>query len=335
MSARSLIRRVLLLVVVVATASAAPAQRITGVETVGFTVSSMDRSVEFYSRILQFQQISDQVVAAPEFGQSRGVPGAKARVVRIKLGDEQIELTQYLNTEGRPIPLDARANDGSFQHLAIIVRDMDRAYAVLRQNHVRHASNAPQRLPEWNKNAANITAFYFRDPDGHYLELLQFPPDKGLAKWHRQGDDLFLGIDHTAIVVADTGQALRFYRDLLGMQVAGESENYGAEQEHLNGVFGAHLQITALRAGSGPGIELLEYLSPADGRPAPRDVRANDLLHWETRVQLGENADSAYAKLKSANIELVSPKPAGADKDLEFLAQDPGRHVLVFHSATH
>ena len=82
-------------------------------------------------------------------------------------------------------------------------------------------------------------------------------------------DKLFLGIDHTAIVVWDTDASLKFYRDLLGMHVAGESENYGTEQEHLNNVFGAHLRITALRGASGPGIELLEYLAPRDGRPFP------------------------------------------------------------------
>ena len=45
------------------------------------------------------------------------------------------------------------------------------------------------------------------------------------------------------------------------MRVAGESENYGTEQEHLNNVFGAHLRITSLRSSSGIGIEFLEYLS--------------------------------------------------------------------------
>ncbi len=64
---------------------------------------------------------------------------------------------------------------------------------------------------------------------------------------------MFLGIDHTAIVVDDTNASLRFYRDTLGMQVAGESENYDVEQEHLNNVFGARLRITALRAAAGPG----------------------------------------------------------------------------------
>ncbi len=95
---------------------------------------------------------------------------------------------------------------------------------------------------------------------------------------------LFLGIDRTAITVSDTDQSVAFYRDRLGMQIAGESENYGPEQEHLNGVFGARLRITALRAASGPGIELLEYLSPRGGRPMPRDARPNDLFHWQVVV---------------------------------------------------
>ena len=85
------------------------------------------------------------------------------------------------------------------------------------------------------------------------MEILQFPPDKGLEKWHRPSGKLFLGIDHTAIVVADTDASLKFYRDLLGMHVAGESENYGTEQEHLNNVFGARLRITALRGSNRPG----------------------------------------------------------------------------------
>jgi catechol 2,3-dioxygenase-like lactoylglutathione lyase family enzyme len=99
---------------------------------------------------------------------------------------------------------------------------------------------------------------------------------------------LFLGIDHTAITVSDTDASLGFYRDRLGLRVAGESENYGPEQEHLNGVFGARLRITTLRASSGPGIELLEYLSPRGGRAAPRDARSNDLTHWQIDLETSE-----------------------------------------------
>ena len=79
-------------------------------------------------------------------------------------------------------------------------------------------------------NAGGIRAFYFKDPDGHPLEILWFPEGKGDPKWQQPSDRLFLGIDHTAIVVSDTAQSLRCYRDTLGLRVAGESENYGPEQ---------------------------------------------------------------------------------------------------------
>ena len=138
------------------------------------------------------------------------------RVVRLRLGDEQIELTEYLAPRGRPVPVDSRSNDRWFQHVAIIVSRHGRAYARLREHKVEHASPEPQRLPDWNTNAGGIKAFYFKDPDGHPLEILQFPAGKGDPKWQRPTDRLFLGIDHTAIVVGDTEASLRFYRDALG-----------------------------------------------------------------------------------------------------------------------
>src|SRR5712691_10791863 len=252
------------------------------VDTVSMTVGDIDRAVDFYSKVLTFEKVSDTEVAGETYEQLQGVFGLRMRVVRMRLGDEYIELAEYLAPKGRPIAVDAHSNDRSFQHIAIIVSDMDKAYRWLRQNKVEHASTGPQRLPEWNKNAAGIWAFYFKDPEGHPLEILQFPPGKGLDKWHRPSDKMFLGIDHTAIVVGDTNSSLKFYRDVLGMRVAGVSENYGTEQEHLNNVYGARLRITSLRAASGPGIELLEYLAPRDGRPFPGDERSNYIVHPPT-----------------------------------------------------
>jgi catechol 2,3-dioxygenase-like lactoylglutathione lyase family enzyme len=81
------------------------------------------------------------------------------------------------------------------------------------------------RAPSFlDADAGGIRALYFRDPDGHPLEVLWFPQDKGNAKWHVPTDKLFLGIDHTAIVISNTEASLKFYRDRLGMEVAGESE---------------------------------------------------------------------------------------------------------------
>jgi catechol 2,3-dioxygenase-like lactoylglutathione lyase family enzyme len=321
-------------VIVYAGKAASGQPLVKAVDSVGITVSDVDRSVKFFSKVLSFEKTSDVEVAGAEYEQLVGIFGVRMRVVRMRLGDESIALTEYLAPRGRAIPLDSRSNDQWFQHIAIVVSDMDKAYQQLRLHKVQHASAGPQRIPDWNQAAAGIRAFYFRDPDGHNLEIIYFPPGKGDPKWQKKNDRLFLGIDHTAIVVSDTERSLKFYRDVLGMRLAGESENYGTEQEHLNNVFGARLRISGLRASAGPGVEFLDYLTPRDGRPAPADSKANDLWHWQTKLTT-DAADAAFRKLIASRARLISsesvglPSPSfGYSKAL--LARDPDGHAVEF-----
>jgi len=315
-----------------ALAQAPQASVVEAVETVGMTIADMERSVQFYSGVLSFEKVSYVEVTGSRYEHLQGVFGLRMRVVRMQLGEEFIELTEYLVPRGRPMPVDSRSHDRWFQHIALVVSDMDRAYQWLRQHKVEHASTGPQRLPEWNPNAGGTQAFYFKDPDGHPLEILQFPAGKGDPRWQDKTDRLFLGIDHTAVVVRDTEASLNFYRDTLGLKMMGESENYGTEQEHLNNVFGARLRITTLRAAKGPGIEFLEYLTPRDGRPMPADVRANDLMHWQTTL-VARGIDSAAHQLFAGKFSLVSPGVVAlAQEQLGFakglLVRDPDGHVM-------
>src|SRR5437667_2947345 len=174
--------------------SSPPGVKIRSIGTILITVGDMDRSLDFYSRVLTFEKVSDTELAGGDVEHLFGVFGARVRVVRMKLGDEYVELVQFLAPRGRSIPADSRSNDLWFQHIAVIVSNMDRAYQVLRQNKVEHASSGPQRLPDWNKNAGGIKAFYFKDPDEHPVEILEFPEGKGDPKWHQPSDRLFLGI---------------------------------------------------------------------------------------------------------------------------------------------
>jgi len=331
---RGLGRLIVCVLVLIAAAEAAALRGATPalvetVDAVGMTVSDMDRSVAFFTNVLTFEKVSDVELAGQEYEQLQGVFGARMRVVRLRLGNEQIELAEYLAPRGRPIPDDSRSNDRWFQHVAIIVSDMDAAYARLRQHHVTHASPEPQRLPDWNPNAGGIKAFYFKDPDGHPLEILQFPKGKGDPKW-QSSSRLFLGIDHTAIVVNDTEVSLAFYRDLLGLRVAGESTNYGPEQERLNNVFGARLHITGLRASAGPGIEFLEYVTPRNGRAAI-GIQSNDLAHWETTVTTTDT-QQAFDRLLAGRVLLVSPSVATFKSDARVrkavLVRDPDAHAV-------
>ena len=302
------------------------------VESIGMTVSDMDRSVEFYSA-LTFQKVSDIEVLGEQYEHLEGVFGARMRIVRMQLGNEYLDLTQYLAPPGRPIPADSRSNDLWFQHAAIVVRDMDQAFEKLRALKVQFVSTGPQTLPPSIKAAAGIKAFYFRDPDQHNLEIIYFPLGKGDPRWQEKTDKVFLGIDHTAIGISNTDASLKFYRDLLELRKAGESENFGAEQEHLNQVFGAHLRITGMRASSGPGIEFLEYLTPRDGRTRPADVHANDIVCRDHCLPVND-VDLLAKKLRDAHVSFVSsgvvmmPKgKVGYSKGA--LVSDPDGHSVL------
>jgi catechol 2,3-dioxygenase-like lactoylglutathione lyase family enzyme len=300
------------------------------VESVSVTVSDMERSLHFYRGVLGFESVADIEVAGDDYEHLYGVFGARVRIVTLRLGDESLKLEQFLAPHGRPIPADSHSNDGWFQHVAIIVSDIDRAYAWLRDHHVEQSSPAPQLLPSWNPNAGGIGAYYFHDPDGHSLEVLHFPVGKGDAKWQRPTSALFLGIDHTAIVVSNTDESLGYYRDTLGLHVAGTSENYGPEQERLNNVFGARLRITALRGTAGPGVELLEYLAPRTGRPMPVDTLASDLWSWHIDMR----ADIAAADLgiRQHHYTYVSPGPVRLGTGgaaIGLLVRDPDGHAAL------
>jgi len=330
LQSRTKILAVALLTLCSVSISAQPPKAV--VESVGMTVSDMDRAVEFYSA-LTFQKVSDVEVLGDEFEHLEGVFGARMRIVRIQLGNEYVDLTQYLAPPGRPIPADSRSNDLWFQHIAIVVRDMDQAFEKLRALKVAFVSTGPQTLPPSIKAAAGIKAFYFRDPDQHNLEIIYFPPGKGDPRWHAKTDKLFLGIDHTAIGISNTDASLKFYGDLLGLHKAGESENFGTEQEHLNQVFGAHLRITGMRASAGPGIEFLEYLTPRDGRARPADVHANDIVHWQTTIAT-DDVDLLAKKLRDEHVRFVSPGVVATPKGKAgfskgTLVSDPDGHGVL------
>jgi hypothetical protein len=118
----------------------------------------------------------------------------------------------------------------------------------------------------------------------------------------------------------------------LGFRIAGESENYGVEQERLNNVLGAHLLITGLRTRAGPGIEFLEYLAPNDGREMPSDLQSNDLAHWQTTL-VSPNVDILTTVLRTAHYRVTSDNVvAMPDRLLGFaagaLVRDPDGHVM-------
>src|ERR1700687_4181017 len=109
-------------------------------------------------------------------------------------------------------------------------------------------------------------------------------------------------VDSVAITVSDADRAVEFYSRVLTFEKVADREVAGEEYEHLFGVFG-------LRAAQGPGVELLEYLTPRTGRAMPPDTQANDLWYWQIDVRAPQPAAIA-ASLQETHAGLVSSQAA-------------------------
>ena len=312
--------------------------QVSKVESIGLTVRDMNRSLSFYIGVLGFKKVSDAEYHGYQVENLYGLFGINIRVVRLQLGDEFIELTDFLTSGGRSIPVDHKSNDLYFQHIAIVVSDMDKAYHLLRKHHVEYVSTKPQTLPKSIPGAEGIKAFYFHDLDNHNLELIYFPEGKGQEKWHRNNGKLFLGIDHTAIGISNSANSHFFYNEILGLEKKGESWNKGIEQEHLNNVEGASLHISGYRATHGPGIELLEYITPGPGKPFPADSRANDLWNWQTTLIVAD-PEGLYRKLREMKSVFVSKDLVQLEANgfivKNFIVRDPDGHAILIKNNRH
>jgi catechol 2,3-dioxygenase-like lactoylglutathione lyase family enzyme len=312
-----------------AAAPSEPALGLPAVRGLGLTVSDLDASVALF-RAFDFQPVDERFLAGPAFEALVGIEDAEQRVAVLRLGSERIELAQYVQPLGRPIPRSSRSNDAIFQHMAIVVRDIDAAFEhVRRQPGVRLVSPAPQTIPASNPAAGGIRAVYFEDADGHDLELIWFPTGKGRARWQQAQRALFLGIDHSALAVSNSDDSERSYR-ALGFDVGGRSTNFGREQAALSGVPGARVQITGMLGGTGLGVEFLQYLEPGPGAPAPADAAPNDLFHWEIQLEVA-SLEAALAALRDAGGSARAPVDIRS-LDLGYrraaLARDRDGHAL-------
>jgi catechol 2,3-dioxygenase-like lactoylglutathione lyase family enzyme len=304
---------------------------------IGFTVADVDRETTFFTKVLPFEKVADFRVTGSEYDKMEGVFNANMRIVHLKLGEQIVELTQYISPPtGRPIPVPSYSNDGWFQHMAIVVRDMDAAYKILQENNVQQISAHPITIPESNPGAAGIKAVKFRDPEGHALELIYFPPGKGDPSWHKATSQLFLGLDHTAMTVDSTDKSVAFYRDLLGLDVGGVTFNTGATQEVLDDLFNDTCLVTPMVPISPPPhIEFLDYKTPPGGRPIPVDTKANDLWHWQTTL-VTRDIQAATDRLRKAGAQFITPDvvsiPQETQAELGFkkalMVRDPNGHAI-------
>lgn len=258
-------------------------------------VADLHRAEAFYRDALGFEVVSRGVSHIAKLGLG------EAEEVLLRLGNANIALVRFA-VPGQAYPAHSRSNDLWFQHLAIVVSDMDAAYAHLLQAcHWRAITQSgPQLLPP---EQGNVRAFKFRDPDGHPLELIWYP---------NQGQrlSLFQGIDHSALSISSTHRSLAFYRSL-GFHVSNRSLNHGPAQDRLDGLSEARVRVTGLQPASGarPGLELLCYKPP--GR-AGHQAAMNDIVtDWAT-IEVATLFNDRYRAVRDPDGHLLLLVAQGA-----------------------
>jgi catechol 2,3-dioxygenase-like lactoylglutathione lyase family enzyme len=274
--------------------------RVRKLARIGLTTTDADGLASFYERTLGFRRLAAKRFSGTEFERLLNVEGG-ARGITLGLGDERIELLEF-DRPGEPYPKSTPSSDLIFQHFAIVVTDIDKAYQRLKTvgGWTSISRGGPQRLP---KTSGGVSAFKFRDPDGHPIELLAFPDDCVPARWTRFGCDLCLGIDHSAISISDSAVSIAFYKGL-GFCVSETSLNRGPEQARLDGMCEPQVEVTALTPSQAtPHIELLSYRFVRHERGIV--LRNNDVA--STRLMLETDYPSSADEDSSGPRSLLDP----------------------------
>jgi catechol 2,3-dioxygenase-like lactoylglutathione lyase family enzyme len=253
-------------------------------------------------------------------------PDASAHLANVAIGRQRLTL-MACNPPGSPYPAERASNDQWFQHVALVCDGIEKVWRRL-QRFAPGAitAGAPVLLPP---NTGGVTAFKFRDPEGHPLELIAFPPGIGDPVWQNAGSGI-AGYDHTAVSVRDVDRSIAFYTGLLGFRVGGRSLNRGPEQDRLDGLAGCEVDVVALEAArvATPHVELLHYRAPA-GRTAASPVRANDVAAV-CQIYRVDYLDALVGRPEAEGVTFVSPAILTLKNGGKAAAiRDPDDHIIV------
>ncbi len=295
---------------------------------VGITVADLDRTASFYRDGLGLAVGPERRFFDPAWNRLLGLDaGVTARGADVAVGQQFVRLVAY-DPPGQPYPSERASNDQWFEHVALVAGDIQAAWErLMRCDPETITEGAPVLLPP---NTGRVTAFKFRDPEGHPLELIHFPEGVGDPRWHQGGGPGLRGYDHTAIAVTDLDRSLAFYEGLLGFHVGGRSLNQGQEQDRLDGLSGCVLDVVALQPAEvpTPHVELLHYRTPPGQRLAA-PVEAHDVAAARQFHKV-DDLFGLVRRLEAADAPFVSPGIVTLKDGGEAAAvRDPDGHMVV------
>ncbi|MDP6747422.1 MAG: VOC family protein [Candidatus Poribacteria bacterium] len=150
---------------------------IQAVDHINLVVSDLERSVDFYTEVLGFQETQRAYLEGEWVETIIGLKGIQANVVYVvaPAGGPRLELLQYQSPIGVSIPATAIPNTHGLRHLALRVDDINEAVNRLRAVGIEPVSD-PVTVPTSviTHEIGHKILCYFHDPDGVLLELTEY-----------------------------------------------------------------------------------------------------------------------------------------------------------------
>lgn len=148
------------------------------IQHTGLTVSNLERSIDFYVRILGCTLIMAQEKTGGYLAEIVGYPNASVKMAHLSdpAGHHVIELFEYVTPEMAPADLEPRRIGNA--HLCFMVSDLDQVYSAIQNEGITFISGPVAVDTGANAGGAGL---YLRDPDGITMELFQ--PASGTAAY--------------------------------------------------------------------------------------------------------------------------------------------------------
>ncbi len=276
----------------------ASAVQVLGVGHFSPIVADLDRTVAFYRDVVGLEIATDPPStwdAEPWLRRLHGTPDSPIRFATAQIPGATwgIEMVEFKDPHRRPAQ--PRVQDPGACTVALLVRDFDAVYARLKRagTPVVSAGGKPIDFPELHSRAVIV-----RDPDGHFVELVQpspLPETKAPASANVIGGGM-------RIAVQSVDRALGLFRDRFGMPFDAGKVFDSKSFVDLMGPTGGKARIGTATLPGGTLFEFAEYQG-VDRTPLMTRIQDPGSTRFQLMVS---DLDAALAAFKDAGGTIVS-----------------------------
>ena len=133
---------------------------------VGITVMDLEKSISFYTDVMEMELEYRSYHEGPKVSQVVGVKNARNKSCVVRKGNNRIELLDYMNDD-KKIEVKKDQDEPGLVHIAFTVDDVDAEYEKIKSLGYKF-STPPMQTREGGGKIA-----YFQGPDNVIIELYQ------------------------------------------------------------------------------------------------------------------------------------------------------------------